>query len=155
MPASFDWSAVPTLAELRQRQPTRQPMRARASAWIRGVSRGAARASGLLVALGALLGCAPRDTAAPRESAAATTSSTERVPNPSGAAESPRQRIAAATTQTSASCLECHREIHAGWADSAHALANRPRAAVPDADPADAVAAGTGGKRQRWVGVEG
>jgi predicted CXXCH cytochrome family protein len=111
-------------------------MRARAFAWIRGVSRAVARATGLFVALGALMGCAPRDTAAPRESAAATSSSTERAPTLSGAAESPRQRIAAATSQTSASCLECHREIHAGWADSAHALANRPRAAVPDAEGA-------------------
>ena len=58
-----------------------------------------------------------------------------------------RLRVADATTQTSATCRDCHGEVHAAWADSAHALANRPRAAVADAEaalasfPADAGAA--------------
>jgi len=34
--------------------------------------------------------------------------------------------IAAATDQTSASCRECHAEIHQAWGESDHARANRP-----------------------------
>ena len=34
--------------------------------------------------------------------------------------------VAAAVGQTSASCRECHQEVHAAWAATDHALANRP-----------------------------
>ena len=34
--------------------------------------------------------------------------------------------VAAAVGQTSASCAECHKEIHAAWFPTDHALANRP-----------------------------
>jgi predicted CXXCH cytochrome family protein len=39
---------------------------------------------------------------------------------------SPRQRIEQATTQTSASCAQCHADVHAAWSATDHANANRP-----------------------------
>ncbi len=38
----------------------------------------------------------------------------------------PRRTVAQAIEQTSATCARCHAEIHAGWATTDHALANRP-----------------------------
>jgi predicted CXXCH cytochrome family protein len=52
-----------------------------------------------------------------------------RRPPPAGPAT-----VAAAVAQTSASCRECHPEIHAAWAPTDHALANRPVDPVRDAD---------------------
>lgn len=94
------------------------------------------RGVGMALALGALLGCAPRDPASSPESPGAAAPAPTRLAVPAAAAEPRAQRVATAKNQTSASCRECHREIHAGWADSAHALANRPRAAVPEAEAA-------------------
>lgn len=51
-----------------------------------------------------------------------------RRPPPAGPAT-----VAAAIAQTSASCRECHPEIHAAWAPTDHALANRPVDPVQDA----------------------
>ena len=96
-------------------------------------------------------GCAPRDPASiatpttPSATAGAAggaqpagaRSADSRNQITSGAAASPERRcVAEATTQTSASCRDCHVEVHAAWADSAHALANRPRAAMPEAEAA-------------------
>lgn len=48
-------------------------------------------------------------------------------------APAPRVRVDQAVAQTSVSCRECHAEIHAAWASTDHALANRPVDTVRDA----------------------
>ena len=44
--------------------------------------------------------------------------------------------VASAIGQTSGTCRECHVPQYDAWAGTDHALANRPRSAVPDATPA-------------------
>ncbi len=45
----------------------------------------------------------------------------------------PRQTVAAATAQVSASCRDCHQKIFTAWENTDHALANRPVARESDA----------------------
>lgn len=51
----------------------------------------------------------------------------------SGALESARPTVASATKQTSETCQSCHTGQHALWAQTDHALANRPVDPVRDA----------------------
>ncbi len=69
-----------------------------------------------LAGLSVSVGCKRRDAAAAATQAKANVSRT----------------IAQAVEQTSQTCVACHAEIHAGWAKSDHALANRPLDAEHD-----------------------
>ncbi len=48
--------------------------------------------------------------------------------------ENVRRTVAQAVEQTSQTCVACHADIHAGWAKSDHALANRPVDAAHEAE---------------------
>lgn len=56
--------------------------------------------------------------------------------NPPPAVAASVRTVASAIGQTSGTCRECHVPQFDGWSGTDHALANRPRSAVPEATPA-------------------